>query len=281
MKSALWWLGLLVVFVELPVEFMVLRAGLSSGDRSQAMVAVYVVAPAVFLNIALGAGVLVWVIQRLTGSSRPGPATNVERSLRYMAISGGVVVVIVTILLGLTFPLGALVYAVAVAFYLVYTMPSSRRQFGYHTTITLRCTPEVAFALVADPRNWSRYSPDLQILEPIDTPLRVGSVVRQRVTVNARTLDEEDEITVIEPGRKLGMRVVVDGQVRHASTYEFRPADPGTEISFRSELFESVGVSLFGGALRRGEVLNLLRSRREKTMLRMKEILEAQPAATV
>lgn len=209
---------------------------------------------------------------------RPANIRDLHRTSTYAAFAAGLGLPVIAIVLALSNPLYALAYAVLVGAYVAYTMPISRRRLAYRSTITVRCTPEAAFALISEPHNWPRYLPDLQVVEPVDTPLRVGSIVSERGTAGRRVIEAQDEVTLVEPNRRLGTRGV---NAPASGLYEFKAVDAGTEISYTAEHTLFVSDAVIGGVLSRGANVQLLKSRREAAMQRIKHVLEAPPAATV
>lgn len=275
----LWPLALVLVFYVVPLEFLTSRQLVIFVPDETTRILVVAVLAVAFL---FGAAALVCVGLALATSLlqivRPTPIADLRRAGTYAAWAGGLALPTVAILLALSNPLYALVYAVLVGFYLLYAMPGSRRLIGYRSSITVRCPPETAFAFISDPHNWRRYLPEIQVVDPIDAPLRVGSTVTERVTLGRRVVVGRDEITLVDPNRKLAMQAAGG---KATGFYEFKPVDAGTEISYSSEHRLSVSEAVIGGVLRRGALVKLLLSRREVAMQRIKQILEAPPATTV
>lgn len=275
----LWPIVLVLVFYVVPLElFTSLQPVILVQDETTGILVVgalviaslFGVAALVLFGLALATSLLHTV--------RPAAITELRRTVTYAAWAGGLALPTVAILLGLANPLYALVYAVLVGFYLLYAIPGSRRLIAYRLSITVRCAPEAAFAFLSDPHNWPRYLPEVQVIEPVDAPIRVGSRVSERVTLGRRIFEGQDEITLVDPNRKLATRVVGG---HSADLYEFKPVDSGTQISYSAEHRLSVSEAVIGRVLRRGDIMKRLLSRRETVMQRIKQILEAPPVTTV
>ena len=277
-KRQIWPLALVLVFYFVPLEVVKPPPFYIRDEGAWILVLV-------FLIVSLGFGTAALVFFVLSTATmvrrigRPANVRSLRRTVTYAAWGAALALPVVAIVLGLTNPLYSLVYALLVGFYLVYAMPASRRLIAFRSAVNVRCTPEAAFALISDAHNWPRYLTELQVFEPLDTPLRVGSVVNERATFGRRVIDAQDVITSVEPNRKLAMRG--GNAPESADMYEFRPIDDGTEISYTAKHRITVSESVIGGVFSRGADTELLLSRREKAMQRIKQILEAPAAATV
>ena len=281
LKSVFWPLAVVAVFVALPLEYLSLRHSVYVITGAGPLILTGIVALLALLLIAASAVffalAMLGIVLRFV---RPSTISSLQRTAALLALAGGSFAGFIDLALGLFDSVfAALVYALAIGLYLVFTIPASRRHIGYKSLITVRCTPEAAFALISNPRNWPRYETGLvEIREPLDAPLRVGSIVRERARIAGSVFDGEDEVTLIEPSRKLGFRVRTAGST---DLYEFTPVDGGTELSHTVDIPLSISDAVIGGALTRSASLERLLTRRKAIMQRIKEILEAPGPATV
>ena len=279
-RRQVWPLALVVVFYVIPLQFLAKQPAIHIYGETALIPAIAGLIVGLLFGIASLVFITLTLVTIALRIGRPANIRNLRRTYTYAASAAGLGLPVVAIVLALTNPLYALAYAALVGVYLAYTMPGSRRRFGYRSTITVQCAPEAAFAFISDPHNWPRYLPELQVIEPFDIPLRIGSTVRERATFGRRVIEGQDEVTIVDPNRKFGMRVAGRKDVA-SDLYEFRPVDAGTEISYTAELRLPISEAVIGGVLSRGASVQLLSSRREAAMLRIKQILEAPPAATV
>lgn len=173
----------------------------------------------------------------------------------------------------------AAVLAVAIA-WTVYALVPSRRRIEVRTAIVARTTPEAAFDLVSDPSMWPRYAPDLEIIESPDLPVKVGTVIRDRMhRPSLPPLEVEERVIAFEPGRRFGTTVV--GDRPNSGIYEMREVEGGTEIAYLYSAVLGVPTALLGGAFMRPRLVNRLRSVRRAALERIKRLLEAQPPVSV
>lgn len=279
-KRQFWPVALMLVFVLVPLQLATMQPRtVYINDDASRILAIVVLIVVLISGVSTLALIGLTFGTRARGANRPIHIRDLRLTVRLTAWGAGTALPVVAILLALANPLYAVIYAALVGFYLLYVVPTSRRRIGYRSTVTVRSTPEAAFALISDPHNWPRYLPDLEVVEPIDTPLHVGSVVSERVTSGGQVVDGQDTVTLLEPNRKLGMKGLnTPGSV---DLYELKPLDGGTEISYSVEHLLGVPEAVIGAVLSRGAIVAKLRARREKALQRIKEILEAPPAATV
>jgi Polyketide cyclase / dehydrase and lipid transport len=271
-KDSFWTLALVAVFVIFPVWLISTQpvdAAVGSWPRLALLVLSLLIGVPGFilLAIAVAQGMI------LTGRRRR-TIQEVERQTTLTAVGMGSVAVTCTLALAADVPAAAGFYGALALAYALWCMPMSVRRVYYRLVIVVRATPEEAFALVSNPRNWSRYLPQIGVEEPIDEPLHLGSVVRTTWLEKHTAYTEDEQVIDFETGRRFGTASVhrrpSDG------IYELTPVGGGTEIawSYRSAL--TYPQAVLGGALRRRALVAHMVQRRKASLQVIKGLLEEQ-----
>jgi len=138
-------------------------------------------------------------------------------------------------------------------------------------------TPAAAFALVAEPRNWSRYAPDIQLVESVDAPLRVGSRVHYRLRGDVRPLAVDETVIAYEPGRRFGTLVAPST----TAVYELNAVSGGTNVAFTQSEEMTIGNALFTAAAFRRAHLDRMHEVIEARLEAIKRLLEEQASVNV
>ncbi len=219
-----------------------------------------------------------WVM-RLRRGRKPARIEQLLLEQRLNAIAAGLFVATMTFALATNFTPLATIYGAAALAYVLLSAPSSTRRQSYRSAVVVRCTPEDAFALVSNPRNWPRYFPQLEVAEPVDAPPHVGSVIHLRVREGRQVVEADERVTELEAGRRFATAVVTP----HANEglYEFTPVADGTEIAYSFHGEMTVAQAVLGGAVNRNGLLKRMIAQREEGMQHIKQLLEAPEPVTV
>jgi Polyketide cyclase / dehydrase and lipid transport len=230
------------------------------------------------LAVALVAGAF-YVIYLSGTTRRDTPSIpRIERATAFGAAATILVLIAVTLTVAQSSLLIATIIGVLSFAYVLYTLPEATRRYGYRSSIVVHCTPADAFGLVSDARNWPRYLPEIKVLEPVDVPAHVGSIVHVAVTLSSTSLSADERVVVYEPNIRFGTALIDsigDG------VYNFNPIEGGTEIAYTSTGTVTIRHALLGSALLRPMLVSRMRARREVAMQAIKSILEAPPAVPV
>jgi hypothetical protein len=170
---------------------------------------------------------------------------------------------------------GLVLIALLVAWILLCLLPPLRRRGG-RSSIQVACSPEAAFALVSDPQSWRLWTPELELVESSEAPVRLGTIVRSRLQIEDRRLDANERVAIFEPPWRCGSEIL-DAGGTGLDLYEMAASDGGTLITY---VFRSVlppAHAILGGAFRNYK----LTERWRKKMLRIKELLEERATGSV
>jgi uncharacterized protein YndB with AHSA1/START domain len=146
------------------------------------------------------------------------------------------------------------------------------REVRTHVTIEVRCDPERAFAMVADPKQASRYTEDFEVDAPTNQEIGVGYRYHWRYRhrpVAEHVFEGDDEIVEYHPGRRIKVRT--DGRpATGACVVEVAPG--GTRVIHEFESIVTPEQALLG---LRKKVKSRAVEMRERAWKRLKELLEA------
>jgi hypothetical protein len=231
---------------------------------------------AVFMTA--GAVLLLVAARGIRATGRPLRPGEIESWLRVTALG------ILCVLLGPVVLFGAAQWQLGVALlgliglWILAWTPRSQRTLEVMSEIDVRCEPQAAFALVSDPHNWHLYAPQLQVVEPIPTPMQVGSIIHDRVRTATGILEAGERVIAMEPGRRFGTAVVGSPQ-GSSGTYDFEPAPGGTKVRYTHRSVLTMSQAALGMGLRRRSIATKMAQLRGDALERIKRILEggAQP----
>jgi hypothetical protein len=166
---------------------------------------------------------------------------------------------------------------IVAAGWLLIWIPKAMRRVELRWEIEAACSPQAAFDLVGDPRNWSSYFTELTA-DTLDGPIHQGSVIKAQLTrKDGRVVQAEERVIEYEPGRRFATAIA--GTPREVTgSYDFEPVPGGTRIVYTYRSVLPVATALLGIRL---EVGRKVRARRRRGMARMKEILEGHAASPV
>jgi uncharacterized protein YndB with AHSA1/START domain len=134
--------------------------------------------------------------------------------------------------------------------------------------------PEDVFAYATTVDTMPEWRGDVSQAEQLtDGPLRVGTRIRAGGRVLGRPIGVVIEVTELEPGVRFGYRPV-SGPLRTHNVNTFEPDTGGTLVTLTDEI-------KLGGIFRLLEPLmgRVVRRGYEANLVRLKAILEAQPAS--
>jgi uncharacterized protein YndB with AHSA1/START domain len=98
-------------------------------------------------------------------------------------------------------------------------------------TIVIACPLAEVFAFFADGENDPRWRPAVRLMRR-EGPLAVGARYTQRIAGPAgREIPADIEVTELAPAQRVAFRGLA-GPVRPLGSYDFRPADGGTAVTF-------------------------------------------------
>ncbi len=270
-KDSLWTFALLAVFVIFPVWLISTEpvdAAVGSWPRIALLVLSFVIGVPGFILLAMA------VAQGVIQTGRRKRLQEVERQTTMTAVGMGSLAVTCTLALAAYLPAAAGFYGALALAYALWCVPMSVRRVYYRLVIVVRATPEEAFGLVSNPRNWNRYFPQIGVEEPIDEPLHLGSVVHTTWLEKHTVYTDDEQVIDFEPGLRFGTASVIrrpsDG------TYEMTPVVGGTEIAWTYWSALTYPQAVLGGALRRRALVARMVQRREASLQAIKRLLEEQ-----
>jgi hypothetical protein len=209
--------------------------------------------------------------QRLGEPPRPGAA---YKELRLGALGIGCFVV------AEGFVVAAIDWRVAVGYlglmilWVLLWTPARSRAIVVRSAIEARCTPRAAFDLVSNPNNWPQYAVGIELAQPVAVPVRLGTVIHDRVRRGGTiTVEADEEVVALEPGVRFGTAIQGDPQ-SSSGIYEFDPVVGGTRIEYTHRSHLSLPAALFGIGLRRAAIVKQMADRRAESLARIKLLLE-------
>ena len=232
-----------------------------------------------FVGVGFAAAII-GIAERLP--RRPAQSfRSVQRSAVATVVVWGCLVTAISDLLYLFQPQFALFNLYANGLWLVGWMPRSWRHGQSKFSFEIAAPPEKVFSFIADPANWPRYVPDVELASAAG-PLALGMPVTVRRRISLRGLrgprltvpdwvETTSEVVALEPNRRIVSRSVeMDATV----TTELDSVPAGTRLTttddrvipYRLALLGAI-VELWWNARRRDE--EALRSRQ-----RLRELLE-------
>ncbi|HET9782588.1 MAG TPA: SRPBCC family protein [Candidatus Dormibacteraeota bacterium] len=203
---------------------------------------------------------------------------SIERAAAISAIGAVLLLVTLTLFLAQWSWEVGLAFGVLSAAYVAYSLPEATRRYAFQCSVTVRCTPDEAFAFVSDARNWPRYFAEMTVKGPLDMPPHVGSVIHVSVMLPTVSLSADERVTAYEPPKRFATSMV---ETRGEGIYDFMPAGDGTEIAYSSRGVIGTRHALLGNAVLKPLVVRRMRTRREAAMRAIRSILEGQPAGSV
>lgn len=275
-RDSLWSAALFGVFLILPV-FLISTNPFDAAVGSWLDIGLLSVAELVGI---VGFSLLVVALaMSLSQAGRRRRITQLERENDLTALAMGLLVIFVTLALSVYHPAVAGFYGALALAYALWCLPYSARRIDYRLAVVANCSPEDAFALVSDPRNWNRYLPQLGVQETFDEPLHIGSIVHE-TWKEGRTVYTEDEVVIAyEPGHRFGTASV--GRRPIDGVYEMTPVEGGTEIAWTYSSAFTYAQAVLGGVLRRRGFIARMIERRQKSLDAIKGLLEEPVPAAV
>jgi len=205
------------------------------------------------------------------------PLGDTDLMLTYVAVGFGFLALYFSLALVRMFGVVGLIYPGAVAAYTLFALPTSGRRKVFRVSVVVKNTPAAAFGLVAEPRNWPRYAPDIELVESVDAPLRVGSRVHYRLRGDVRPLAVDETVIAYEPGRRFGTLV----SPSTTAVYELNAVPGGTDVAFTQSEELTIGYALFTAAAFRRAHLDRMHEVIEARMEAIKRLLEEQASVNV
>ncbi len=156
-----------------------------------------------------------------------------------------------------------------------------QRTFGSGYVLQANCSPETAFAFIADPRNLNRYERRETVLPPFPETDGVGSVRHVRATRPDGTVTDADEMVIAYvPPRLLTIKLM---GIRHRNegTYEIEPSDGGTLVRYTFRGGHSISQLVQGEAIDRSKTLASMKAIWHERAERLKALLEGEAEASV
>jgi len=188
---------------------------------------------------------------------------------------------LVVFLIDLAPPLAGALLILAVAWIALCSTGQFRR-IHVESVTTFRCSPDKAFALLADPRKQPLYVPEIERIEVLSPgEIGVGTVCRAWVRIPGAPgrpglfLVADDEIVAYEPSHTYASRIV--GKATRSRTV-FTQVEGGTQVIERQDDMIEFQMAVTGGVLFRREAEQLNAQHVQKTWERARALLE-EPAA--
>jgi hypothetical protein len=212
-------------------------------------------------------------LQRGRLAQPPGPETAYE-ALRLGALGIGCFVAAEFFIVAFIDWRVAAGYLGLVIIWVLLWTPSRNRLIVVRTAVQVNCTPQAAFELVSNPTNWSRYAPEIELAQPVEVPVRLGTVIHDRVRRDGKiTVVADEEVVALESGARFGTAIQRDPQ-SSSGVYEFVPTAGGTSIEYTHRSVMSLPAAIFGMALRRASLMKQMSERRAQSLARIKRLLE-------
>lgn len=170
-------------------------------------------------------------------------------------------------------PVLAFALTAGVASWVWWVLRPSGRAIRTHVSVEIRCSPAEAFAVVGDPRQFTRYVEDLELDVPADRKVGVGYRYHVRLRrPHGYVYEGDEEIVEYQPGRLIKERVVGRPPAVGTCTVELAPG--GTRVIYDYESLISVPQALLG--LRDATTIKTTAAR-QRAWQRLKALLEAPP----
>jgi hypothetical protein len=237
-------------------------------------------AATLFLAGALLLGWALWLWQQWE-SGLANPAA-VHRTERISLAGAGLMLSAVILYLAMLVPPLAIVALAATAIWLVACMRRSARRIHAQSDTVFRCTPEKAFALLAEPQKEPLYRRELERVELLSAGRpAVGTAFRAWVRIQGDPgqpgihLVGEELITEYDPPRVYATTVVGEPT---QTRLVFEDVADGTHVKATYEDVISVEEAVMGGVFRRGEVERRILKLRQEGWERARALLD-EPAA--
>jgi len=205
------------------------------------------------------------------------PLSDADLMFTYSAVGFGFLALYFSLGLVRMFGLLGLIYPGAVVAYTLFALPTSGRRRVSRASVVVTNTPAAAFGLVAEPRNWPRYAPEIELVESADAPLRVGSRIHYRLRSSVRHLTVDETVIAYEPGRRFGTLV----SPSTTAVYEINALPDGTDVAFTQSQELTIGYALFTAAAFRQADLGRVHEAIQARMETIKRLLEEQASVNV
>ena len=169
-----------VAFVVAPVTVALAVLLLTGGAGQSASAKPYFLGMAV-LSVAPGVLYLERMrrLQMRRMGQPPGPGAA-DGELRLAAVGIGCFVAAECFVVAfIDWRVAAGYFALVVVWVLLW-VPRGNRTILARSAVEVRCTPQAAFELVSDPNNWPLYVPELELTQPVEVPVRLGTVISDR-----------------------------------------------------------------------------------------------------
>lgn len=172
--------------------------------------------------------------------------------------------------------MGVAIFALLVAWVVLCMFPPLRRIEG-RRSIQVACSPEAAFALLSDPHSWRLWTPELEVVEPSEVPIRLGTVVHGRMRIGGRQLEGDERVVAFDPPRMCASETL---NIRGSGydSYEMTATEGGTFITYTARFMRPIDRAALGEAFRSGHFLT---ERWRTKMQRIKQLLEEGSAGSV
>jgi carbon monoxide dehydrogenase subunit G len=143
------------------------------------------------------------------------------------------------------------------------------------STVTIGKPPAEVFPWLLDADKVPEWMSGLQVYEPLEPgPLRVGSRIRQELTVSGQQLRFELEVTELDPPRRAVLRFAGSG-FEAANQYAVAEADGGSRVTW----IVSGDTTSFKARLIAPMVQGKLQEKVDGDLARLRALLEGEAAA--
>jgi len=243
-------------------------------------IAPWQVAAILFVLGVLFLGLSVWL--RMRWESHLVNTVAVDRTVRvnlfgFALILGGAIVFLAS-----SAPPVAVVLLAVSAIWLVVCLRGRPRRIHVESETVFRCTPEEAFALLAEPRKEPLYCPELERIEVLSVgALAIGTVIRGWVRLPRDSsgpglyLVAEEVITQYHPPHAYASRIV--GKPAETRLL-FNAVGDGTKVVAAYDSLIEFEVAGTGGIFFRGEAEQRILKNRQEAWERARLILEHRAA---
>ena len=240
-----------------------------------------------FIPVLAGLGAGVWMLVWMRRRRAALTLSSVERLSNGAVVMWAGVVVGVSDLLSLFEPGFAIANLVLNAAWVLLWVPRPLRRLTSERSVEIKAPRTKVFAFVAEPSNWPLYVEDLvSVTVRPQRPLATGSVISQVQRYQSgirgpRLLPEMIETTLVVslviPGELIRQQVA--DRPSNETAFEFADSDGGTRITTRASAVVPFRLAVFGAILATRSQRSARRAKAERTLARLKALLEPPPPA--
>lgn len=233
-------------------------------------------------GLAVGVWMLAWMSARRTALTY----ANIELLSNGTLVVYAALIVALSDVLALWQPAWAIANVCASAFWLLAWAPPTLRETRIESAVDIEAPVARVYSFLIDPTNWPRYQEGLEVVAVRPPgPLAAGSevVLRQRYDSHIRgpkllpeVIETASVVSVLTPERELTMHLA--GRPASTATFGFAPArDEATTVRSVAHSVAPYRLAVFGALIELRTQRGERRARAQRSLARLKELLEAPP----